>query len=102
MRPAPAKSTSLSGLDVEDNDITHLCVWVSVCVCVCVFVCVYLCVCGCANAYCLRVCSTVCDILFSLACFTGFIFHVPLVASSIFNGGHIWTLQIVATSNYFI
>ena len=36
MRPAPAKSTSLSGLDVEDNDITHLCV--CLCVCICVYV----------------------------------------------------------------
>ena len=36
------------------------------------------------------------------ACFTGFIFHVPLVASSIFNAGHISTLPTVATSNYFI
>ena len=39
MRLAPAKSTSLSGLDEEDNDITHLCVCVFVCMCVCI--CVY-------------------------------------------------------------
>ena len=89
MRPAPAKSTSLSGLDEEDNDITHLCV------CFCVYVCVRM-----FSVYVFA--ALCCDILFSVACFTGFIFHVPLVASSIFNGGHIWTLQIVATSNYFI
>ena len=38
---------------------------------------------------------------YAYACFTGFIFHVPLVASSILHAGHISTLLTVATSNYF-
>ena len=52
-------------------------------------------VCPCVN-------DTLCHNLKCLVCFTGFIFHVPLLASSILHAGHISTLRTVATSNYFI
>ena len=56
------------------------------------------------HVYFVKVCMHACvnNTLFKCeGCFTGFIFHVPLVASSILHAGHISTLLTVATSNYF-